>query len=184
MTNGFGAGFFAVSLLAVLIGLALVANLAVLVAYWFHRKRSRLPRWFHYLPIVIGVVVLATAGFGVLLLYDEAASLAALFALVAVIPLLVVGGYHRRTTDASDLEIVSTTVMAWGPTFLVGVVLVFGVMIGLQSALGLAPGESRQLGLAWLAAGSGGLAVVVGMVLLGPRIGRLLGARPASRPPD
>lgn len=184
MTNGFGAGFFAISLLAVLIGLALVAVLATLTAYWFHRETGRLPRLFHYLPNVIGVAVLASAGFGVLVLYDEAASLAALFASVALFPLLVVGGYLRRTSEASRREVVSTTVMVWGPTFLVGVVVVFGVTMGLQSVLGFAPGESRQFGLAWLAAGSGGLVIVVGMLLLGPRFGRLLGSGSASRAPD
>lgn len=178
MSNGFGAGFFAISLLAVLGVLALLDVLVAAGWYAYQRRTGGRPPLVRYLPAVVLAAVLAVAGFGVLVLYDEAASLAWLVASTALLPLLVVGVYLDRTTALARPDVVAATVLAWGPAFVTGVLVVFGTRSGIDAVLGLTVGESRQLGVAWLAAAVGGLVVVLGMLALSSRLVGLLDAEP------
>lgn len=174
MSNGLGAGFFAITLLAVLAGLALLVVLSTGVSWVWYRRAGRVPAPLRYLLVAVGVGVLGVAGFGVLVLFDEAPAVAGLFALLVVVPLLVAGGYLERTTGLGRLDVAATTVMAWGLPFLLGVVVVFGVTTGLSSAFDLAPAEFRRLGVAWAGAAVGGITVVLAMIPLGTRLGAVV----------
>lgn len=178
MSNGFGAGFFAISLLAVLGVLALLDVLVTAGWYVYQRRTGdRLPL-LRYLAAVVLAGVLAVAGFGVLVLYDEAASLAWLVASTTLLPLFVVGVFLDRTTALARLDVVAATVLAWGPAFVPGILVVFGARSGIDAVLGLTIGESRRLGVAWIAAAVGGLVVVLGMLALSSRLVGLLDAEP------
>jgi hypothetical protein len=177
MTNGLGAGFFALTLVAVLAGCALFGLLGTAVATVYFRQRGRVPPPVRYLLALVGVGVLGVGGFGVLVLYDEAPAAAWLFSWVVVLPFLAVGGYLARTTAGSRLEVLGATTMAWGVPFALGLVVVFGVMAGASAAFDLAPAESRGLGVAWIAAVAGGLTVVLGMLPIGARLGPMLYSR-------
>lgn len=174
MSNGLGAGFFALTILAVLAGLAILVTIATVASAVYHRRTGQMPTPLRYLLVVICLGVLGVAGFGILVLFDEAPAAAWLVGSIVVVPLLVVGAYLDRTTGFSRIEVVTTTVMAWGVPFLLGVVVVFGVTNGIGSVFDLAPAESRQLGVPWIAATVGGLAIILGMLPLGNRLGRML----------
>lgn len=176
MSNGLGTGFAALSLIAVLAGLALLVVLSTIVSCAFYRRTGHTPPPLRYLFVVIGIGVLGVTGFGILALADEAPVLAWLFACVALVPLVVVRLYLSRTTGLTRVEAITTTVMAWGLPFLLGVVVAFGVTNGLNAAFGLAPAESRRLGIAWIASAVGGLTVVLGMLPIGARLGGMVRA--------
>jgi hypothetical protein len=168
MSNGLGSGFFGLTLLAVLVGLALVGVLATGVAYATHRRGSPMPAPLRYLFPAVGAGVLGVTGFAVLVMFDEAPALAGLFTLVAFAPFVIVGGYLARTTDLGRVKVFTLTTMAWGLPFLLGVFVAFGSMNGLTSALGVSPAGSEDL--AWVASAIGGLTIVVGMLLLKTRL--------------
>jgi hypothetical protein len=78
MSNGLGTSLFALTLLAVLAGLAIASGFAGLaVRIWARRRDSSRRRpgicWW------VGLVVVGIGGFGVLVLYDEASPAAWLF---------------------------------------------------------------------------------------------------------
>lgn len=181
MTNGLGAGFFALTLLAVLAGLALLVVLVTVAVYAFDRRTGRVPALLTYLVVVVGAVALGVTGFGILVLYDVAPPVAGLLALTALVPILVVGGYLDRTTELGRVDVVATTVMAWGPTFLVGLVVVFGVASGINAVFDLAPAESLQAGIPWIASAVGGLAIVLGMLPVSDRLGGVVHSATATR---
>lgn len=176
MSNGLGAGFASLTILVALTGLACLGILATITRFAFYRRTGRLPASFRYLHGAILAVVLAVAGFGVLALYDEAPAAAGVFALTVLFPILVGGFYFDRTTERSRFDVAITTFMTWGPSFLVGVVFVFGTMVGVSSIFDLAPAETRQMGIAWLASTVGGVVVVLGMIFVGTRLRGLIGS--------
>lgn len=170
MSNGLGAGFAAITLLAVLAGLSFLVALAAGTAYALHRRMGRIPWPLRLLVVVVGVVVLGVAGFGVLALFDEAPPVAGLLAATVLAPLLAVGGYLFRTMESPYVDVAATTVLAWGFLFLPGVAVAFGVTAGASDVLGLTTGESRRLGVPWLASAVGGSTVVLGMLIVGSRL--------------
>lgn len=174
MTNGLGAGLFALTLLAVIAALAVLAVAATVAAGICYRKSGFVPMPLRYLHVAIAVGVFGVAGFAVLVLYDEAPLAAGLFTSVVVVPFLLVSASLARSTDVARLDIIVATVMAWGIPFVLGLGVSVAVMTGLESLLDLAPAESRQVGVAWVAAASGGFVIVLGMLPLAPRLGQLL----------
>lgn len=170
MAAGFGAGFATITIMAVLVLLALGSSLATVAAVLLHRRSGRVPVGLQYLLVAIGVLGVGVLVFAVVAMSDEAPAAAGLFAVLGLVPLLVGGGFLARTTGAGRLEVATTTVMAWGPPFLLGVLVTVGVMNGIRAGLDLAIGEARRWGLPWLAAASGGLVVVAGLLPLGTRL--------------
>ncbi len=181
MTNGLGAGFFALALLAVVAGLAGLVIITTVAAAMYQRRTGEMSALLGYLLVGLCLGVVIVAGFGILALFDELAVVAWLLAWSVVIPLLVEGVYLNRTMGFSQVEVITTTVMAWGVPFLLGVGVVVGVLSGITSVFGLSPVETRQLGVAWIAATIGGLTVILGMLPLGTRIGRFFYSAPVSR---
>lgn len=174
MTNGLGAGFFGVTVLAVIAGLAGLAVLLAGASYAFVLRRNRVPRPLQYMAVGVLVAVVAIAGFAVAVLYDEAMMLAGLFLLLVFIPLLAGGVVLARTTGVSRLNVAVATPLAWGLPFFVGVAIVFGGMELLTGALELTSGEAGRLGLPWIAATIGSLAIVVGTIGLSGRVARVV----------
>lgn len=74
MSNGLGAGFFAITLLVVLAGMAILVVLTMIASAVYHRRTGHIPMLFRYLLVVICAGVLGVTGFGILLLYDEETS--------------------------------------------------------------------------------------------------------------
>lgn len=180
MSSGLGSGIAAVSIGAILIGLASFALLTAAVSSVLYRRTATVPRSLRYLVVAIGVFVIGVSGFSVLALFDEAPALAGLFASITLVPLLVVAVYFERSTELTRLDLVTTTVMAWGLPFLLGIVVAFGVMIGVTSVVDLTRSEALDLGLTWIASTAGGITVVLCMIPLGRRLGRLLGSGTGS----
>lgn len=170
MSAGFGAAFTGLTLLAVLSGLAglLALSLAGVVA-------SR--RWTKPVPpllrslwagLVCGVVLVA--GFGAVLLVDEAATLAAVFVGLVLIPLGAGGLSLYRVAELPRRELVATAGLAWSLSFLLGLAITFGVPIVINRLVDLAPTESRQLGLYWIATALGTTVIVLGTLRLSKRV--------------
>lgn len=174
MSNGLGAGFFAITLLAVLAGLASFVIVTTIASAVYHRRTGNIPMGVRYLFGVICVGVLGATGFGILLLSDEAPAVAWLFTSIVILPFLIVSGYLAHTTGLSRLDILTTTVMAWGIPFFLGVIVTFGAMNGIESVFNLAPAASRQSGVAWIAATTGGLTIILSMILISDRLGRMV----------
>jgi hypothetical protein len=101
------------------------------------------------MPILSGVVVVA--GFAVVALHDEAPLLAALFTAIAIIPLLVVGIYLSLTTELSIIDLLASTGLAWSVPFLLGVIVVFGLTLGVSQVFGWTSVQSQQRELAQVA---------------------------------
>lgn len=174
MSDGLGAGFGGLLLLTILLALAALLALSLAAVYLFQRRTDTVPSLLEYVSIAFLTGVVFVAGFAMLALYDEAPLLAALFTAVAAIPLLVVGVFLSRTTGLSGIDLLATTGWAWSVPFLVGVVVVFGVTVGVSHALGWTSVQSQQHGLAQFATIAGGLVVVAGSVILGKPIARAL----------
>lgn len=119
--------------------------------------------------------VLGVAGFGIGVLYDEAPAAAGVFVLLVGGPYTTASVYLAHRTELSRLDIITTTVMAWGGPFLLGVIITFGALTGIDSMFELAPAESRQLGVPWIAATTGGSAIILGMIPIGNRLARMVG---------
>lgn len=181
MSNGLGAGLFGLTLLAMLVGLALLGVLGTIVSYVFHRQTDRIPLVLRYLLVLIGVSVLGVAGFGVLVMYDEAPIIAGLFTSIALLPLLTVSIYLARTSELLHLDVGAITVMAWGPSFLLGVAVALGAMSGINSVFDLTPLESRQMGVAWISFAIGGIFIVFGMITLSMLLRRVLESTTGTR---
>lgn len=174
MSNGLGAGFTGLTLLAVLLGLStlLVLFLGGVVVV---RKRNRaVPPVLTYASVGVLLAVIAVAGFAVVALYDEAASLAGLFVALVLLPLALVGGYLRRQTEVTRVNLLSTIGFAWSLPFILGVFIVFGITAGVGSELGFASTTPQQESLARLATLLGGISVLAGTFLLSSRISRLV----------
>lgn len=174
MSNGLGAGLFAVTFVAILAGLALLAVLATIVSVAFRRQTGRFPALLRYPVVAIGIGALGVSVFGTLVVYEDAPAAAGIFLLLGVLPLLVASTYVHSTTDLGRIDLVVTTVMAWGLPFLLGVVLAVGVMSGINSVLDLTTLEARQMGVPWIALAVGGIGIVLGTIALGHRIGRMV----------
>lgn len=170
MSDGLGAGFFGLTMLVVLLGIAtlLIGCLAGVVRY--RRRTGTVPCVLRYVAAggVAGVVMVA--GFAVVVLYPEAATLAGLFVSTVLLPLVVVGFYLHRTTESNWVGLVSSTGMTWSLPFVIGLIVTFGLANVVTSMFDLAPVEARALGLYWIVSAVGGLVVVSGAILVGKRI--------------
>lgn len=181
MSNGLGAGFFAITLLAILAGLAILVILTTIAIALYHRRANYTPMWFRYLLVVLCAGVLGVAGVGILVLYDEAPAAAWVFTSFVGGPFLVVSIYLLRTTESSRFDVVVTTVMAWGVPFFIGVFVALGALYGINSVFDLAPAESRQMGVAWIAAAGGGITIVGSMIPIGNRLRKVLYSKTAPQ---
>lgn len=136
MTNGLGAGFFALAVLATLAGVAgllvVAGGVGLLVG-----DGERVHRRFQQLVVALLGVVAVVSGFGVLSLVDEALQVAGLVAGVVAIPLLAVGARARtHATVASGGEravdwvgVVAAAALAWSAPFLLSVAVLAGLTI-------------------------------------------------------
>jgi len=174
LSNGLGAGFGGLMLLAVLSGMAGLLGLSLTGVVVSRRRTGTFPRLLRYLSVAVVFGVILVAGFAVLVLYDEAATLAAVLLAIVLIPLGAVGIYLHRMTELSRLDILATTGLAWSIPFLIGLAVTFGVLIVVTNVFDLAPAESQQLGLHWIATAVGAVVVVLGTLLLGKQISRSL----------
>jgi hypothetical protein len=170
MSNALGAGFGALTLLVLLVGLALLSALTTVVSLAWYRQAGRFPSWLRYPFLLIGVAAVVVAGVGVLTLFDGTPTAAGLFLLLGLLPLFGSGVTIGRQTGATRLVLVVTTVMAWGPALLAGVTVTFGAMGALMSLLDVPAAVASETSLPWIAAAVGGAVVVVAAILLGSRL--------------
>lgn len=178
MSNGLGAGLFALSIVAALAGLAAVLALVAAAAVALHRRTGRVPAPVRYLAVAALAVVVAVAGFGVLALPDEVPVAAGLLVVAVPLPLAVAGYLVRRATALGPLDVLAAAALAWSLPYLAGVAVFLGVVVGADATLGLAPVESRRLGLPWVAVAVAGLAAIAGAALLGDRVAGVLASNP------
>lgn len=169
MSNGLGAGFAALTLVAGLVLVGILAGLVALAGYALGRRRGEVPHLVTHLLVALGAVALAVSGFGVIAFADEAALVAWLLACLALLPLLLVAGLRSRTSDQSPATTFAATVAAWAPAFLVGLAVTVGATSVANAALGL-PGAAQDTGVRVGTAALGGLVVVLGTAVLGRRL--------------
>lgn len=174
MSNGLGAGFGGLMLLAVLSGMAGLLGLSLAGVVVSRRRTGTFPRILRYLSAAVLFGVILVAGFAVLALYDETATLAAVFLAIVLVPLGAVGIYLHRMTELSRLDILATAGLAWSIPFLIGLAVTFGGLIVVTNVFDLAPAESQQLGLHWIVTAVGAVVVVLGSLLLGKQVSRSL----------
>ncbi|MDZ7702213.1 MAG: hypothetical protein U5J98_09210 [Halobacteriales archaeon] len=175
MTNGFGAGFLTLGLLAAIWGLAALLGLLGIGVSLARRRHGRVPSLVGPIAAVLLAAVVAIAGFGVLALADEAAVGAAALVATVFVPLAAVG---VRTRDAGDgrIDRLATAALAWSGPYLLAPVAFIGTNVVVTRAFDLAPAEARALGVGWLAVGVAGLTVTVGAWSLVGRASGLLGS--------
>lgn len=176
MSNGLGAGFAGLTLLAVLLGLAGLLASCLAGVFVSRRRTGSVPGRLRSVSAALLGGVIVVAGFGVVALYDEALPLAVLFAVIVLLPLAAVGGYLRRTTDLTPIDILATAGVAWSLPFVVGVGVTFGLTTGLGSALEVPPAGARRRALVWIGTTVGGLVVGAGSMLVGRSVSTTLSA--------
>lgn len=172
MSNGLGAGFAGVTLLAVLLGLAVLLAACLAGVFVFHRQRGSVPDLLSYVSVALLGAVMVVAGFGVVALYDEAPPLAVLFVAIVFLPIAAVGGFLRLRTELRPIDTLATAGVAWSLPFVVGVAVTFGLTTGLGSALDVPPAGAQRRALVWVATAMGGLVVGTGSILLGRSVSR------------
>lgn len=170
MSNGLGAGFAGLTLMAVLLGLAAILTLSLVGVFLFQRRNGSVPNLLKYLSVSVLLGVVLVAGFAVAALYDEAARLTAVFFVVVWMPLIAVAFYLNRSTELHWLDTVAVTGLAWSLPFIVGVFVVFGLTIGVSQVLGWTSVQSQQMGLTTIATIVGGIVVMAGAIFLGKRV--------------
>lgn len=173
MSGGFGAGFFTLTLLAVLAGLAALLGVSALLAMVLRDRSDGGPAWISPLAVGLLVVVVGVAGFGVLVLFDESAVGAGLVVAVVFAPLLSVGLRHRPWTGGWRHRL-ATAGLAWSLPYLLGVVAFVGLNVVIPRSFDLAPGEARSVGVGWIAVVGAGVVVIVGAVGLSDRVAHVL----------
>lgn len=173
MSNGLGAAFGGLLLIAMLAGLATLLALTLGGVVVVQRRTGTVPRWLRYLPVVLLAGVVAVAGFGVLALYDEAATLAAVFVAIVFVPLGGVGVALHRRPDLSRLDVLATAGLAWSLPFLLGLGVTFGSLAVVTSVFELAPAQSRRLGLPWGATAVGGGVVLFSALWLSTYVSKI-----------
>jgi hypothetical protein len=166
MASSFGAGFGAILLAAVLLGLAGLLGALLLGTVVYRRRGQELPRPLQVLAVAALAAALLVGGFGVAALYDEAPVGAVLFLGVVLLPVGAAGGVLRRTTALPPLSLLTTVAIAWSLPYVLGLVLFAAGVVVVPGVLGLPPAAPERLRFAWLGAGLGGVAAVVGTVAL------------------
>lgn len=127
MSSGFGAGFFVLSVLAVLGAVALgLAGLGV-AAVVLDRRRGRVPTPLWSLAAVLLAAVLAVAGFAVALLVDESPPGAVLVAALTVLPVAAAAA-RARWRGAGLLASATTAAIAWSLPFVAAAALQFALL--------------------------------------------------------
>lgn len=181
MANGFGAGFFALSLLVGLSALAVLLGATAIIGLASRRESGGIPDPVRYGAVGLLGLGVVVAGFGVLAMVDEAAVVAWLLVAVVFVPTaaaVVVG--RGRSGTAHWLDHLALASMAWSGPFIAGAITFFGFVIGFPRVWNFAPAEPRGFGMAWLAV------IAAGGVTLGGTLGVLwwLGGRiPPPRNP-
>lgn len=155
MSNGFGAAFFGLTLFAILLPIAglLVVTTGVAI-YWHHRQA---PAPIQYIAVGLAGVVIVVAGFGIVVLADEATPLSVLFGTIVILPLVLVGG-RARWSGAPWKTVAAIAGMAWSLPFLVGTGLLFVLQI------------TTDVSTIWMT-GLAGIITTGGALLFGEHIG-------------
>lgn len=174
MTDGLGSGFFALTLLVLLGVGAVLLGLTAAGALALDRRRGRVPVAVRFLAMVLLAAVVVVAGFGVLVLADEAVVAAALVVAIAFAPVVAVVVRQRRAGRQPWLAVLATAGLAWGPSYLLGVVVAFGLDIALRELLDLAPAEPLSMAVAWVAAAGGGVVAAGVAAVVGARLASVL----------
>lgn len=173
MTNGFGAGFATLGILAVIAGVAALLGLLTAGLAVTARRPGRLPGAVRYAAVGLLVAAVGLGGFGVVALLDEAAFGAVLFGLLVFLPLAVPVARGWRA-GRGWIDVLAVAALAWSGPFLLGFGVFLVLTVGVIETFQLAGGEVRALGLTWLAAGGGGAVAVIGTALLDERLARWL----------
>lgn len=172
MSNGLGAAFGGLMLLAVLSGMAGLLGLCLVGVVVSKRRTETVPNILRYLSVAVVLGVILVAGFAVVALFDEAATLATVFLAIVLVPLGTVGIYLHRATELPRLDIVATAGLAWSIPFLIGLAVTFGIPNVINRVFDLAPAESQQLGLYWIATALGAIVVVFAALRLGKYVSK------------
>lgn len=180
MSNGLGAVFAGLTLVAELLGLAVFLAVCLAGVFVSRRRTGSVHGLLRYVSIALLGLVIVVAGFGVVALYDEAPPLAVLFVAIVLIPIAAVGGYLHLTTELAPIDTLATAGVAWSLPFVVGVADTVGLTTGLGSVLDLPPAGTGRRGLVWIATAIGGFVVVTGSILLGRWISSSLTAADAA----
>jgi hypothetical protein len=137
MSDGLGAAFGSLVLLAVLVGLALLLALTATGALFARRSRGRVPDLARYLATALLSVVLAVTGLAVLALADEAPAFVPLFVALVALPLALVAA-RGRLQRAGWLDVAATAAMAWSLPFVATVALPFALVAHAGTTTGVA----------------------------------------------
>lgn len=156
MSNGLGAGFGGLLLLAAVALLATVQSLLLAGAYAMRGRGGAVPTPVGYLSAAVLAGVLAVAGFAVLALFDEAPKLAALFVVLVFLPSLAAGWRLRGEWGRNVVVGLSAVGLSWSVPFLLGVGVVFGsIAVAAESGVSTtAPAQDAVLLVATLAGGA------------------------------
>lgn len=154
MSSGLGAGFFGLTLITVLLGLAGLLVGTTIVAFYGRHKES--PTGIMYAAAGLVGVVVIVAGFGVILLADEASFLAVLLGAIVGLPLLLIA-VRARWAGANGLTLAAISGMAWSLPFIVSV----GLLLILQVHTDVSP--TVMTGLTGIVTSGGALLIGEGL---------------------
>lgn len=166
MSGSFGAGFFTLTLMAVLAGLA---GLLGLIALASRRRAGQVPTLVRSIAMAGLVGVVLVGGLGVLALYDDATVGAGLIVALVFVP-LAAASVRGWQVDQGWSDVLAGVAMAWSLPFILGLATFLAVNVDVIEAFQLAGGEARALGLVWIAGAGGALVTSIGSVWLHKRV--------------
>lgn len=134
MSNGLGAGFTALTIIAILFAVSILTWVVAVAATLLDRRRPESSDASTYLLVSLGIIAVAVSGFGVVAFADEAVLVSWLLACLTVLPVGVAAGIQLRTTDLSPATIGAATTVGWGVGFPAGL----AVTVATTAALGVA----------------------------------------------
>jgi hypothetical protein len=180
MSNGIWTGLYVQSLLIVLLGLSILLTAFLGGCIWLRNRDRAVHPALKYASIAVLVAVISIAGLAIIELFDEGIAMAGLFAVLVLIPLAVVGAYLQQRSHLTPVNLLSTTALSWGPSFIIGAFILIGVIAGIGIELDLAQTTGQQEILRLLAVVLGGVTVVLSGVSLSSWINPLMSSETPS----
>lgn len=180
MSNGVWIGLYVESMMVVLLGLSLLLTALLGICIGLQNRDQAVHPVLKYASIAVLVVVVAVAGLAIIELFEVGVGLAGPFIVLVFIPLAVVGAYLQQRSHMTPVNLLSTIALTWGPSFIIGVVILVGVIAVIGIQLDLANTQTQREALRLLAIVLGGVTVVASSVRLSSRIDPLVSSRAPS----
>jgi len=151
---------YVLKMIYLLIGLSLLLTVFLGISIGLRNKERTVHTVLKYASIVVLVAVIAVAGLATIELLGIGEGFGGLFIALVLIPLALIGAYLHNQSNPTRINLLSTIAFSWGPSFILGLIVMSGVLLGIGNELSLAQTKSQEIALGILTYILGGGTVV------------------------